>query len=129
MINLLKKSIMYYNLATQTVKRQKTIELDYYELSKIYATLKAKELYDTTMEKCLMDGFDKIDNTASNEKDDIKTLNDKFFKSVDESIDRKFTMKYGEVIESPSNDEYIKLAEESSEKIKNAFKIPKQLLD
>ena len=32
-------------------------------------------------------------------------------------------------IESPSNDEYIKLAEESNEKIKNAFKIPKQLLD
>ena len=32
------------------------------------------------------------------EKDDIKTLNDKFFKSVNESIDRKLTMKYGEII-------------------------------
>jgi len=127
MINLLEK--IHNVLQSCHPDGKKTIELDYYELSKIYATLKAKELYDTTMEKCLMDGFDKIDNTASNEKDDIKTLNDKFFKSVDESIDRKFTMKYGEVIESPSNDEYIKLAEESSEKIKNAFKIPKQLLD
>ena len=33
------------------------------------------------------------------EKVDIKTLNNKFFKSVDESIERKLTMKYGEIIE------------------------------
>ena len=33
------------------------------------------------------------------EKDDIKTLNNKFFKSVDKSIERKLTMKYGEIIE------------------------------
>ena len=31
-------------------------------------------------------------------------------------------------IESPSNDEYIKLAEESSIKIRNSFKIPSRLL-
>jgi len=74
------------------------IELDYYELSKIYSTLKAQELYDATLEKCLMDGFDKVDNTISIEKDnDIKTLNDKFFKRVDKSIEDKLTLKYGEV--------------------------------
>jgi len=31
-------------------------------------------------------------------KDDIKTLNDKLFKSVNESIEKKLTMKYGEII-------------------------------
>jgi len=41
---------------------KKTIELDYYELSKIYSALKAQELYSASMEKCLMDGFDKMDN-------------------------------------------------------------------
>jgi len=40
---------------------KKTIELNYYELSKIYSALKAQELYSATMEKCLMDGFDKMD--------------------------------------------------------------------
>ena len=33
------------------------------------------------------------------EKDDIKTLNKKFFKSANESIEKKLTMKYGEIIE------------------------------
>ena len=72
------------------------IELDYYELSKIYSALKAQELYNTTREKCLMDGFDKMDNPVQ--------------------------------IESPSNDEYLKLAEESNIKIRNSFKIPEHLL-
>ena len=114
MINLLDK--IHNVLQSCHPDGKKTIELDYYELSKIYATLKAQELYGTTMEKCLMDGFDKVDSVAliespsndeykklaeeSNEKNksDIKTLNDKFFKSVNESIDRKLTMKYGEII-------------------------------
>ena len=60
---------------------KKTIELDYYELSKIYSALKAQELYSATIEKCLMDGFDKMDNIIP--------------------------------IDLPSNDEYIKLVEES----------------
>ena len=38
---------------------------------------------------------------SPSEETDIKTLNDKFFKSVDESIEKKLTMKYGEVIKSP----------------------------
>jgi len=59
---------------------KKTIELDYYELAKIYSTLKAQELYGVTIEKCLMDSFDKMDTIP---------------------------------IESPSNNEYIKLVEES----------------
>jgi len=85
MINLLDK--IHNVLQSCHPDGKKTIELDYYEFSKIYATLKAKELYDTTMEKCLMDGFDKIDNVA--------------------------------LIESPSNDGYIKLAEECNEKMRN----------
>ena len=40
---------------------KKTVELDYYDLSKIYSALKAQELYSSTLEKCLMDGFDKMD--------------------------------------------------------------------
>jgi len=62
------------------------------------------------------------------EKDDTKTLNDKFFKSVDESIERKLTMKYGEVIKSPSNDEYKKIAEESNNKIKSEPNYMNELL-
>jgi len=38
---------------------------------------------------------------SPSEETDIKTLNDKLFKSVDESIEKKLTMKYGEVIKSP----------------------------
>jgi len=95
MINLLDK--IHNALQSCHPDGKKTIELDYYELSKIYSALKAQELYGTTMEKCLMEGFDKMDNVTS--------------------------------IESPSNDEYKKKTEESNEKIKNAFNIPKQLLD
>jgi len=63
-----------------------------------------------------------------NEESDIPTLNDEFFASVDKSIKDKLTMKYGEIIEPPSNDSYIKLAEESNIKIRNSFKVPSHLL-
>lgn len=109
---------IYEVLNTCHPDSKKTIELDYYELSKIYSALKAQELYNATMEKCLMDGFAKMDDAVPI-GDDIKTLNEKFFASVDKSIKDKLTMKYGEVIESSSNDEYIKSAEESNKKIES----------
>jgi len=58
----------------------------------------------------------------------IPTLNDDFFASVDKSIEDKLTMKYGEVIESPSNDEYIKHTEESNKKIKSESNYMNELL-
>ena len=62
------------------------------------------------------------------EESDIPTLNDEFFASVDKSIEDKLTMKYGEVIESPSNDEYIKHTEESNKKIKSEPNYMNELL-
>jgi len=60
MINLLEK--IHNVLQSCHPDNKKTIKLDYYELSKIYSALKAQELYSVSMEKCLMDGFDKMDN-------------------------------------------------------------------
>jgi len=59
-----------------------------------------------------------------------KILNDvDFMKELNESMSvfRKSWVEH-KAIESPSNDEYLKLAEESNIKIRNSFKIPSNLL-